>query len=216
MIRPAVAAFSLRFLLRSGLLGAGLLGSGGACTKVIEQPTLAPPDNPPPEVKVAKKPTRPPSRNPWPPSTAFASDRTAPVARPAAAPDTRPAVETLNGDPNGLKREDLQKELDGAMPALAACFDGSEGSSNVALSFDADPAGKAANLKVSGGNPTSAGCVRGVLGGLRLPAFSGAAVPVHFPLTVRAPVRPKPAAAAQAATAPAAEPAAPPPLFVNP
>jgi hypothetical protein len=188
-----------------------LVWGAAACTKVQEQPVLPPPEAPPPVVKpVVRKPAR--SANSW--GSSFASERpAAPAPRAVVAVDARPAtVETLNGDPNGLKREDLQKAVDAVMPTLAACFDNAEGAGSVAVSFDADPGGKPINLKVSGGGPGPEGCVRGVLGGLRLPTFTGAPVPVHLPLAIRAPVRAKTAAA----PATAAPPGAPPPLFVTP
>ncbi len=201
MVRPAVAALWLAC-------------AGGACTKVQEQPELPRQVMAQPIASAPAKPARP-RNTPWPSSTPFAPDRVAPARR--SAPDTRPAVETLNGDPNGLKREDLQKVMDGAMPALAGCFEGSEGSISVAVSFDADPGGKATNLKVSGGGAGAEKCVSGVAAGLRLPSFAGASVPVHFPLSIRAPIRAKPAAAASpGAPAAAPEPAAPAPLFMNP
>jgi hypothetical protein len=170
----------------------------GACTKVNEQPVLPPTVQPPAPQPVARKPAPRPA--PW--RSAFASDKPRePVARLPRQPDAGPPPETLNGDPNGLKREALQKALDGAMPAFAACFDGSQGSMSVSLSFDADPGGKASNLRVSGGGGA----------GLALPTFSGSAVPVHFPLSIRASApAPAPAPAAKA------EPARPAPVFVNP
>jgi hypothetical protein len=195
--------------LVAGTVAACLLALGaGACSKVNEQPPLPAPEEAPPPVKQVKKAPRP--NRPWPSSSAFASDQMA--AQPRAAPDAaRPAVETLNGDPNGLKREDLQKILDGAMPAFAACFDKAERSVNLALSFDAEAAGSVGNLKVSGGDPASDTCVKRVVTGLRLPTFSGPAVPVHFPLSIQASVRKMPAT-----PPPPAEPARPAPVFVNP
>jgi hypothetical protein len=184
-----------------------LVGCSAACTKVNEQPAL-PPQAPSPAVgPVVKKTVRP--RPTW--STSFESDRPV-VARRTAPPDARPAIETLNGDPNGLAREELQKALDAAMPAFARCFESSEGSVNVSLSFDAEPAGEASKLKISGGGAAAERCVSGVVNGLRLPTFSGPPVPVHFPLSIQAATRPKTAAVPQ----PASEPARPAPLFVSP
>jgi hypothetical protein len=190
------------------LLAIALLG---ACTKVNEQPILPAAAEIPEAAQAAKKPApRPPARGGW--KSAFASDRPSdPPARLPRTPDAAPPAETLNGDPEGLKREALQKALDAAMPAFAACFDGSQGSVNVSLSFDADPSGRARNLRISGGGAAAERCVSGVAAGLALPTFTGAAVPVHFPLSIRA-------SAPVAAPAPAAkaEPAKPAPVFVNP
>jgi hypothetical protein len=211
MVRPAVRTFPVAGSLALSLALSSIWGAAG-CIKVNEQPPLPEVElEPPPAAPVVKKAPRP--NRPWAP-TAFASDPAPPPAQVAAKPDAaRPVVETLNGDPNGLKREDLQKILDGAMPAFAACFEKSETSVNVGLSFDADPAGGASNLKVTGGDPASSSCVKKVVSGLRLPGFSGPAVPVHFPLSIHASTRPKPAASAPPAVT---EPARPAPVFVNP
>jgi hypothetical protein len=185
-----------------------------ACSRTLEQPPPPPPEAPPPAVKpMVKKAARP--ANPWGSSwgaSSFATERPAAASAPrAVAVDARPAANTLNGDPDGLKQEDLQKAIDAVMPTIAACFDGAEGAGSVTVSFDADPSGRPANLKVAGGGAGPEGCVRGVLGGLRLPTFTGAPVPVALPLAIRAPVR------AKTAAAPAAVPSGqPPPLFVNP
>jgi hypothetical protein len=189
------------------LAAAALLG---ACTKVNEQPVLPPQAPAVPQAAVKKPPApRPPVR--W--KSAFASERTTTTTttRLPRTPDAGPAVDTLNGDPQGLKREALQKALDAAMPSFAACFDGSQGSVNVALSFDVDPSGRASKLRVTGGGAAAERCVSGVTNGLRLPTFAGPPVPVHFPLSIRAS-----APAAPAAPAATAESARPSPLFVNP
>jgi hypothetical protein len=159
-------------------LAATSLAALAACTKVQEQPVLQAPPPAPAAVAPAPKPADKPARKRW------GFDPPAPPARkppPAAVVDPN----SLNGDPNGLKRDDLQKALDGAMPRFTACFDATPGSVNVSLSFDADPEGKAANVKVSGGGASADKCVATVVNGLRLPAFSGKAVPVHFPITIQ-------------------------------
>jgi hypothetical protein len=139
-------------------------------------------------------------------------------AGPAAGvrPDTA-VVATLNGDPNGLKQEDLQRALDGAVGSLASCFKAG-GPSNVGLSFDADPSGRPSGIKVSGASPETERCISNTLSGVRLPRFSGNAVPVQFPLSVHAPA---PVAGATApsstgAAAPATAAPAAPPIFVKP
>jgi hypothetical protein len=183
----------------------------GGCTKVNEQPALPPQVAPVTTHAVARKaPT--PVRRVWQTESGFGSDRPVPVARPAATPDARPlAADTLNGDPNGLKQEELQKALDGLMPRFGSCFESTEGSVNVGLSFEVDPSGRTTNLKVSGAGAAER-CVAGVVSSVRLPSFSGRPVPVQFPLRIHRSASSKPAAPA------ALEPAraAAPPVFVNP
>ncbi len=202
-----------RAMIRGGvcLLVFALLG---ACTKVNEQP---PPPQPAPLEQVpvprpaaATRPTRTLKSATW--TSSWVADQTRPpTAKLPARPDAAPAG-TLNGDPNGLKREALQQVLDAAMPSFAACFDGSQGSLTVSLSFDADPSGRASNLRVQGGGAGPERCVSGVAAGLALPTFSGDPVPVHFPLSIRGSTS-TPAPAAAKAEPPPARPA---PVFVNP
>jgi hypothetical protein len=118
-------------------------------------------------------------------------------------------VDTLNGDPKGLKREEINNALQQALPVLAGCFPGSGGPASIALSFDAEPGGRASNIKVAGATPEAERCVSASVGSLRLPTFEGKAVPVQFPISLFKPVAPPtPAietapAAAQAAAVPA-------------
>lgn len=173
-------------LRRPGLslgLALGLL----ACTKVVPPPPPEPTPTVPEPVAKRKSPPPPPA---WPKSP------TPPPAPAAPPPAAAPAVETLNGDPNGLKREDLQAALDGAMDRFAGCVNGA-GTTQVALSFDAGPAGKAENIKVSGGGASAETCVSAIVTSLSLPKFSGRPVPVHFPITVKRTVtQPEPRQAA--------------------
>ena len=146
-----------------------------ACTKVVPPP---PPEPTPPTPEPVAKRKFPPPPPAWPKSPA------PPAAAPAAPPPPAAPIETLNGDPNGLKREDLQAALDGAMDRFAGCVDAA-GTTQVALSFDAAADGKAENIKVSGGPAGADKCVSSIVSSLRLPKFSGKPVPVHFPITVR-------------------------------
>jgi hypothetical protein len=163
--------------LALGALGVLALAAG-ACTKVQEQPVL---QAPPPEARPAPPP---PPKAAKPAKARWGFDAPAPPRRQA---DPQPAVasDTLNGDPNGLKREDLQKTLDAAMPRFTSCFDSATGSVNVSLTFDAGPDGKPDNVKVAGGGSTADRCVATVVNGLRLPTFSGKPVPVSFPLSIQ-------------------------------
>jgi hypothetical protein len=201
-VRPPARARRSRTALLPLCLSVGLL----ACTKVVEQPVLETPPAPP----QAQAPARPraPQRPAWPSSAP--APAAAPVARETAAP-----VDTLNGDPNGLKREDLQAALDGAMTRFSGCVD-APGTTQLALSFDADPEGKATNIKVSGGGGNAEGCVSQVAGSLPLPKFTGKAVPVHFPITVQRTVTQQAPAAAAEASARRSAASAPPPVFVKP
>jgi hypothetical protein len=196
-------------MIRPLLVAVALLG---ACTKVNEQPPA--PQTAPleqvPRQATAPRPTAKLRSPTW--TSAWVDDQTRPpTPKLAARPDAAPAPATLNGDPKGLEREALQKILDAAMPAFAACFDGVQGSHTVALSFDADPAGRANNVRVQGGGPGAERCVSGVAAGLSLPSFSGNPVPVHFPLSIRGTTTTPPPAAAKAEP-----PAQPAPVFVNP
>jgi hypothetical protein len=194
--------------LRRAVLAACLILSPavlGACTKVVEPPVLEPA---PPAPEPVKK------RNVAPPPRAWPSRPAAQVAPPPAPKPAEPAIETLNGDPQGLKREDLQNALDGAMDRFSACVD-SAGTTRVALSFDADPSGGAQNVKVSGGGASAESCVAAVVTRLSLPKFSGKSVPVHFPITVQRTVTQRAPSAPDERRA-SGGPSGPPTLFVKP
>jgi hypothetical protein len=195
-------------LRRAGLAACLILSAAvlGACTKVVEPPVLEP--APPPAPEPVKK------RNVAPPPRAWPSRPAAAVAPPPAPKAPEPAIDTLNGDPAGLKREDLQNALDGAMDRFSACVD-SPGTTRVALSFDADPSGGAQNVKVSGGGASAEKCVASVVAKLSLPKFSGKAVPVHFPITVQRTVT-QPAPSAPDERRASGGPSSPPLMFVKP
>jgi hypothetical protein len=89
----------------------------------------------------------------------------------------------LNGDPKGLKREEVSTALQKALPSLAPCLQGN-GGANVGLSFEAAPEGRASNIKVSGASPEAERCVSNALAQVKLPSFEGKAVPLQFPLSV--------------------------------
>jgi hypothetical protein len=140
-----------------------------------------------------------PTRRPWPVTH---SDPTPPP------PDAAPAaiIDTLNGDPKGLKREDINGALQQALPALGNCFPG-EGPPSIGLSFVAQPDGTASNIKVTGASPEGERCVSATLGRTKLPIFEGKSVPVSFPITIYRPTEvPAPAVAVEK-PAPAAPPA---------
>lgn len=185
-----------------------------ACTKVREQPVADPePETaavaPAPRAVAKSRPTL--SGGP----VTFASDEPAPSPSvgklaPATSPaEAAAAPGTLNGDPKGLRRAELQRALDGALPGLASCFRGESPPGSVGLSFEADPSGKIRNVRVGGGGAEAERCVTSTLAGVRLPAFEGKPVPVDFPLAIQR------GAVETSSEAPAQPPAAPK-LFVNP
>jgi hypothetical protein len=192
-----------RALLASLCLTAAL-----ACTKINEQPPLPPPAPEPVRPKVVRGPRTGVHRSVLDqPAAALAS---APGPGPVDA--AAPRADTLNGEPGGPKRADMQKAIDSAMPSFQPCFREAKGSVNVSLAFSAAPSGRAEQVRVTGGGPVVDGCLAKALGQLKLPAFTGAAVPIQFPLAVERTVTPAPTAAASAA------PANPPPpsVFVKP
>jgi hypothetical protein len=180
---------------RQFLGGASLLlvCTVGACTKVRQQSDPLP-ARPLPSIARTE-----PTRRAWP-----VSPSSAPLPPDAAPPVV---IDTLNGDPKGLKREDINNALQQALPTLAGCFQGSGGPPSIGLTFDAEPDGRASNIKVSGATPVAERCVSASLARVKLPVFEGKSVPVSFPITVYSPPVPKPTAAVEQAV-PAAVPVA--------
>ncbi len=84
----------------------------------------------------------------------------------------------------------------------------------VAVSFEADPAGRASLVRVNGAAPDAERCVRNIVQGMRFPRFEGNGVHVDLPLTFHQVGRSQPAAAAP----PSGESTAPsgPPLYIEP
>jgi hypothetical protein len=177
----------VKSMVESVARGAALVLALGGCTRVTE-PDPAPPAAPP--AAPAPRPPRPQSRpSPWP------SQLLPAAARPVdAAPVLIPTADTLNGDPKGLKKEEISAALQKALPSLAPCL-GAAGSGNVGLSFDASPEGRARNIKVTNASPETERCVSSTLADLKLPTFEGKSVPLDFPLTVHRPDPPAPVAA---------------------
>jgi hypothetical protein len=92
-------------------------------------------------------------------------------------------VTTLNGDPNGLTRETLNRSLQGAMGSLASCFSSVSQDPMVAVSFEADPSGRPSLLRVNGAPPDAERCIRNIVQGIRFPSFQGKGVQVDLPLS---------------------------------
>ncbi len=120
---------------------------------------------------------------------------------------------TLNGNPNGITRDTLNSAIQGTMGPLAACFSPSAQNPMVAVSFEADPAGRASLVRVNGAPPDAERCVRNIVQGIRFPRFEGNGVHVDLPLTFHQVGRNQPAA-----PAPSGESQGPsgPPLYIEP
>jgi hypothetical protein len=118
---------------------------------------------------------------------------------------------TLNGDPNGLTRETLNRSIQGSMGSLASCFSSLTHDPMVAVSFEADPSGRPSLLRVNGAPPDAEHCIRNVIQGLRFPAFQGKGVHVDLPLSFHRVGRP-----AQAAAPSGGEQSGEAPLFLQP
>jgi hypothetical protein len=91
--------------------------------------------------------------------------------------------QTLNGDPNGLTRDVLNRSIQGAMGSLAACFASMTQDPAVSVSFEADPSGKPSLVRVGGAPPDADHCVRNVVQNIRFPSFDGKGVQVDLPLS---------------------------------
>jgi len=128
---------------------------------------------------------------------------------PEAQPE-RP--DTLNGHPNGLRREILNRAIQEAMGSYAKCFTLTEQEPLVSVSFQADPSGRPSSVRVTGASSGVEYCVRGITQGIRFPSFEGKGVQVDLPLTFhRAQVAPEPESSPGGRPAPMA-----PPLFMEP
>jgi hypothetical protein len=195
------------------VLVAGVLGATGACKDQSALPPLAPL----PQVSA-------PEPRPSPRNVAYRAEPGTPIA-PSIIPDDSPptalaapssssgkaAVQTatLNGNANGITRETLNRSVQGAMGAMAACFTSMTQDPTVAVSFEADPSGKPSLVRISGAPPDAEHCVREVVQSIRFPAFDGKAVQVDLPLSFHRVVR------AEQANQPAQEPTGPS-LFLQP
>ncbi|MBN2576508.1 MAG: hypothetical protein JXP73_18235 [Deltaproteobacteria bacterium] len=141
-------------------------------------------------------------------------DEPAPAVAEPAARSQGGGPATLNGDPNGLTRETLNRSIQGAMGSLAACFTSLTHDPMVAVSFEADPSGRPSLVRVRGAPPDVERCIRSVVGNIRFPGFQGKGVQVDLPLSFHRSghAAPPPASLAGQGEAP---PGAPP-LFIEP
>jgi len=121
---------------------------------------------------------------------------------------------TLNGDPNGITRETLNRSIQGAMGSLAGCFSNITQDPMVAVSFEAEPSGRPSLVRVTGAPPDAEQCIRNVVQGIRFPGFEGKGVQVDLPLSfhrVARPAQPASPSGEQQGQAPGATP-----LFLQP
>jgi len=120
--------------------------------------------------------------------------------------------QTLNGDPNGLTRDVLNRSIQGAMGSLAACFASLTQDPMVSVSFEADPSGKPSLVRVGGASSDAEHCIRNVVQNIRFPSFDGKGVQVDLPLSFHRVARPTQQGGPSAAQQP--PPGAP--LFLEP
>jgi hypothetical protein len=138
------------------------------------------------------------------------ADDPAPTAAPPGAAGEGAARGSLNGHPNGITRESLNRSIQGVMGSLAACFTNITQDPMVAVSFEADPSGRPSLVRVNGAPPDAEHCIRNVVQGIRFPGFEGKGVQVDLPLSFH---RTRPV---QQQTAEQQGQAAPPPMFLEP
>lgn len=189
---------------------AGFVLACGACSKRQE---------PPPPTPVPKAPAAAPARPQEVEYRHTAGQPIAPVvvaedpepgaAAPVAAPSGNRAAPSINGDPNGLTRDALNRAIQGAMGALPSCFSSMTQDPAVSVSFEAAPSGRPSMLRVSGAPPDADRCIRNIVEGIRFPPFEGKGVQVDLPLSFHRVSRPTQTQAA------AQQPAAPP-LYLEP
>lgn len=139
-------------------------------------------------------------------------DQPTPGPRPPApiAVVTPTSVRTLNGDPLGLQPKDLDQAMAGAVQRMSTCFSPGTPDPQIHLSFEAEPTGKTSLLRIKGAPSDSEHCIRGIVQNMRLPSFSGKAVPVEMPLVFHSVEYKK------QHPNPKAEPVRTPTLFVQP
>lgn len=153
----------------------------------------------------------------------YRSQSGSPIA-PSVIPDDPPPVPTLpvtdrptgsratlNGDPNGITRDTLNRAVQGAMGSLAACFSSLTEDPMVSVSFEADPSGKPSLLRVGGAPPDAEHCIRNVVQNIHFPSFEGKGVQVDLPLSFHRVAHP-----AQPSASPGGQQPSAAPLFLEP
>jgi hypothetical protein len=115
--------------------------------------------------------------------TVIADDPAPTIAQPISNKQSGAKATTLNGDPNGLTRETLNRAVQGAMGSLAACFSSLTEDPMVSVSFEADPSGRPSLVRVNGAPSDAERCIRNVVQNIHFPSFEGKGVPVDLPLS---------------------------------
>jgi len=132
----------------------------------------------------------------------YRSQSGSPIA-PSVIPDDPPPTQvqpvterptgktaTLNGDPNGITRDTLNRAVQGAMGSLAACFSSLTEDPMVSVSFEADPSGRPSLVRVGGAPSDAEHCIRNVVQNIHFPSFEGKGVQVDLPLSFHRVARP--------------------------
>jgi len=153
----------------------------------------------------------------------YRSQAGSPIA-PSVIPDDPPPMQlqpatdrpagqraTLNGDPNGITRDTLNRSIQGAMGSFAACFASLTQDPMVSVSFEADPTGRPSLVRVGGAPPDAEHCIRNVVQNIRFPSFEGKGVQVDLPLSFHRIARPSQSGSPAGQQAPAQAP-----LFMEP
>jgi hypothetical protein len=90
---------------------------------------------------------------------------------------------TLNGDPNGITRDTLNRSIQGAMGSFAACFSALTQDPMVSVSFEADPSGKPSLVRVGGAPRMPSAAFAMWCRTSAFPSFEGKGVQVDLPLS---------------------------------
>jgi hypothetical protein len=185
-------ALHARFAAHGAAVLAAMLCSQVACKDSSGPPSLP------------KLPTLPGSagRQKAPTPVGYRSQSGSPIA-PSVIPDDPPPTQvqpvtnpgasaraTLNGDPNGITRDTLNRSIQGAMGSLAACFSSLNQDPMVSVSFEAEPSGRPSLVRVGGAPPDAERCIRNVVQNIRFPSFDGKGVQVDLPLSFHRVPRP--------------------------
>ena len=163
---------------------AAILYSLAACKGSHAPPSLpALPTMPESGKKKAQNPVSYRNRGGSPIAPSVIPDDPAPTQAQSVTANPTGQRATLNGDPNGITRDTLNRAVQGAMGAFAACFASLTEDPMVSVSFEADPTGKPSLVRVSGAPQDAEHCIRNVVQDIRFPSFEGKGVQVDLPLS---------------------------------
>ena len=114
-----------------------------------------------------------------------------PSAPTQPVPEAQPAkADTMNGHPNGITRDALNRAIQDAVPSMAACFSTQTDPPKVSISFEADPNGRPSLVRVGGSPGNAEYCLRNAVRAIRFPPFEGNGVQVDLPLNFTREMRP--------------------------